>query len=379
MSSIAIRGKNKGAAGLVTTTTLGTNEALDVNIAGGSDLNINTTSIDTSGYSGKATGGNGDFTTAYTSAITITLSDLPSDVTAFLADDIASVVQVGTAGGVTATYDRDDVVMTMTGNVLTVTGATFAASDTFIVYTNVARPSGGSGGATADAEYKSPTDFQAAYTSSTTVTLSALPISITDDSQIAYVKVVPASGDTAVYVNGSNGVTMRESAGVLTISGAGTPFVTADAYEIGINAQKKAYDAGLDNDKVNVQNPDWEHYTAPVQLVTASDIVATTTVYKDQGGEIDMTGYDTLGLFVKFTVNDSATNTIKILAKYESGGTDEFILETTADYIKTLGDANINIYYEFETNGTIPFLQVQSTATTVGATEGTLEINYTKK
>ena len=31
MSSIAIRGKNKGADGLVTTTTLGTNEGLNIN------------------------------------------------------------------------------------------------------------------------------------------------------------------------------------------------------------------------------------------------------------------------------------------------------------------------------------------------------------
>ena len=66
------------------------------------------------------------------------------------------------------------------------------------------------------------------------------------------------------------------------------------------------------------------------------------------------------------------------MAKHTSAGSEEFVLETAGDYIKTLGDSNINIYYEFETNHTIPYLQIQSTATTVGATEGTLEIYITK-
>jgi len=44
-----------------------------------------------------------------------------------------------------------------------------------------------------NAEYKSPFDFTAVFTSGTTITLSVLPISITDNSQISYIKVVPAS------------------------------------------------------------------------------------------------------------------------------------------------------------------------------------------
>jgi|ETNvirnome_6_100_1030635.scaffolds.fasta_scaffold10614_3 hypothetical protein len=107
------------------------------------DVNVDATSIDTSGYIGKASGTNADFTTAYTSGTTLTLSSLPSDITAFVADDIATVVQIATDGSVTATYTRDDSIMTMSGDVLTVSSATFAASDTFVVYTNVARPSAG--------------------------------------------------------------------------------------------------------------------------------------------------------------------------------------------------------------------------------------------
>jgi len=107
------------------------------------DVNVDNTSVDTSGYIGKASGTNADFTTAYTSATTLTLSSLPSDVTAFVADDIAAIMQIATDGSVTNTYTRDDAAITMSGDVITVAGATFAATDTFVVYTNVARPLAG--------------------------------------------------------------------------------------------------------------------------------------------------------------------------------------------------------------------------------------------
>ena len=168
------------------------------------------------------------------------------------------------------------------------------------------------------------------------------------------------------------------SSNVLTLEYDTTSMSDSDLLQIFVQSNG-SYDASTQSDKVSTLNTEYSHYTDAEPLVTASDIVATTTVYKDQGAEIDMTGYTTLGMFVKFTVNDSETNTIKVLRKHTSAGAEEFVLETEADYIKTLGDASINIYYEFETNGTIPVVQVQSTATTVGGTEGTLEIYIVKK
>ena len=238
------------------------------------------------------------------------------------------------------------------------------------------------GGASAvSSEYVSPSDFTATYTSSTTITLSSLPISISDSAQIAFVKMVPASGDAVIYVNGSGGVTLTVSSNVVTIAGVTTPFASGDVYEVGINAQKKAFDPSTNSDMVSVLNPTYGHYTDAELLVTASDIGAADGVYLDQGAEIDMNGYNVLGVFVKFTVSDSTTNTIKLLTKHTSAGTEEFVMETAGDYIKTLGDANINIYYEFETNHTIPFIQIQSAAADVdtgGGTEGTLELYITK-
>ena len=106
------------------------------------DVNIDSTSIDTSGLIGKPSGG--DFTTAYLAATTITLGTYP-DGTSITHDDIVTVVQIATAGTVTATYSRDDVGMSVAANVLTVAGASFAASDSFVIYTNVPRYVSGAG------------------------------------------------------------------------------------------------------------------------------------------------------------------------------------------------------------------------------------------
>jgi len=102
------------------------------------DINVDNTSLSTDGYIGKPTGQNGDFVTAYTSAETITFTSLPTGVTAFFSTDIVSVQQISVAGEILNTYTRDDALMTMVGDVLTVVDATFGPTDTFIVYTNVA-------------------------------------------------------------------------------------------------------------------------------------------------------------------------------------------------------------------------------------------------
>jgi hypothetical protein len=111
--------------------------AVAVDLGAGDEINVDASSMSTTGLVGKSSGG--DFTTAYQAATGITIGGLPDYHSTFLADDVISVVQVATGGGVTATYHRDDAVFTFAGTTLTVTGATFAASDTFVIYTNIQR------------------------------------------------------------------------------------------------------------------------------------------------------------------------------------------------------------------------------------------------
>ena len=128
------------------------------------DVNVDVSTGNVGAYIGKATGTNGDFTADYAGASTITLANYPAGLSGLSADDIVAVVQIDTTGAVVETYTRDDAAMSIAAGVLTVTGATFAATDTFVVYTSVAKPYDGSNydsGPGADKTYEiAPIDTQ---------------------------------------------------------------------------------------------------------------------------------------------------------------------------------------------------------------------------
>ena len=226
------------------------------------------------------------------------------------------------------------------------------------------------------AEYKSPIDFTATYTSSTTITLSLLPFTTVDSSQIVYIKyIVAGGGSSGLLVNGREGITITCDSGVLTVDGAGTPFAAGDVYEVGINAQTKAYDDSTNSMMTSQLNPDYLRYTDVEALVTAQ---ALTASYADFGAEIDMRGFNTVGIWVTIDVNDSQDVDLKVLGKHTSAGADEFEIDgLSVKRLWTGAGTDSKIYYEFET-GSIPYLQIQAVAGTLGATAGTLTIAITK-
>lgn len=180
-----------------------------------------------------------------------------------------------------------------------------------------------SGAASVNAEYRSPTDFTATFTSNTTITLSGLPFTITDDSQIVYIKYIPTGGSgSAILVNGAAGVTITESSNVLTVDGAGTPFASGDVYEVGINAQTKGYDLSLDSVKVIDQSPPWSRYTDPESVITSA--YELTSSFADVGGEIDVRGYTHLTLWFTVDIGTSTNPQIRVLHKHTSAGSEEY-------------------------------------------------------
>lgn len=232
------------------------------------------------------------------------------------------------------------------------------------------------GGGVPIAEFLSPSDFTATYTSTTTITLSGVPFSITDSSQIVYVKVIPSSGNATFYVNGQDGVTLTVSSNVVTISGAGTPFASGDVYEVGINEQTKAFDSSTNSVMSSVLNPISSRYTDPEILVSAQDLTAS---YADYGAEISMQGYNRLGVWIVADVNDSVNVNLKVLAKHTSAGSDEYDIDGVAiKSLWTTGASDFKKYYEFDV-GTSPYIQLQAIAGTVGATAGDLSIVIDKK
>ena len=178
-------------------------------------------------YIGKAT--NGDFVTAYTSATTITLSSLPVEIINVTGNDIEVVKQLDAADNVIKTFTKDDTLMSVAANVLTVTDAAFAATDTFVVYTNIPRtaevvdlssdiaPSyiGKNSGTNAD--------FTVAYTAATQITLSDFTPDITQiyESDIEVIRQCTAGGvlvakwthaNSTINDNGSSVITVTEAA-----------------------------------------------------------------------------------------------------------------------------------------------------------------------
>lgn len=278
------------------------------------DVDVDMSSIDTTGLVGKSSGG--DFTTAYASATTIDCTNLPSYHATLLADDIVSIVQVATGGGVTATYHRDDAVMSVTTNTITVTGATFAATDTFIIYTNIARET--SSASSTQAKYRATStgrgDGTAVYASATTLTLAGLPFTLASED-IVYIKEVDETGNTAqILVNGSGGVHMEVSGATLTISGGS--FTSGSAYEVGYNGQDKGYDSANSAQRNEVINRDKDDqpYDTLLDLTNITD----GTAY----GYIDMEGYKNVELQIETSgTTPTSTLTLTLEGSCQNDGT----------------------------------------------------------
>lgn len=246
-------------------------------------------------------------------------------------------------------------------------------------YTTPKLDASGAGASSVSAEYISPSDFTATYTSSSTLTLSALPISISDSSQVVYIKQIKSDNTSRTYVNGANDITLSISSNVVTLYEKGVALISLDSgdvYEVGINGVKKAYDISTNSQMNSILNQEYTRYTDAETLVSAQDL---TDAYADFGAEIDMRGYNRLGVYVVSDVNDSENVTLQVLGKHTSEGTDEYVIDgIPEETLWTTSASDEKLYYEFDI-GTIPFIQLQAKAETVGSTAGDLSIVIEKK
>jgi len=107
------------------------------------DVNVDITSISVQAYIGKPAGTNADFVTTRTGTSTFTCSTLPTTINLIKNEDIELIRQINTSGEVVESYTRDDAIITCSGTdptTVTVTGASFGASDSIILYTNLYKP-----------------------------------------------------------------------------------------------------------------------------------------------------------------------------------------------------------------------------------------------
>jgi len=221
---------------------------------------------------------NGDFITAYTAATQITFSGLPSGIVNIVDENIETVRQINTGGEVVAVYERGDAAMTVAANVLTITGAAFVNTDTFVVFTNIPRASSG-GGASADADFKIASwDGTVTYASTTTLTLAGAYPTINQNAQVVFIKFVDDTlGTSEVFVNGQSGIVITHAGGTLTIVGAGEPFAATNDYEVGINATPVSLDIDSDTTKTTEQAPDYGHYSDVEHIISQTNLGITET------------------------------------------------------------------------------------------------------
>jgi hypothetical protein len=163
------------------------------------------------------------------------------------------------------------------------------------------------------AEYLSPEDFTATYTSSSTITLTGLLISVLSGVKVVYVKVLNTATNVAtIYTNGSNGCSFGYSAGVITIylNGVANAVLTSnDSYEVGLNGQRKAYDSVGDLTKTAEQSPLSAKYVQD-SLVDTTNIAAATNYYPSSTG-MSMDGFSAISLSGKLIDASTITMTIE--------------------------------------------------------------------
>lgn len=145
-------------------------------------------------------------------------------------------------------------------------------------------------------KYYSPIDFNAVYTSGSTITLSALPFTLTNSTQILFVKVIKADNTSVIFVNGLQN-TITVSSNVLTIYENGVAIdslLATDIYEVCIVHQNKGYDPSTNTQMVSRINPEWAHYTSVEHIVSATNIAAATNTVK-----VNMEGYKNISIHLK--------------------------------------------------------------------------------
>jgi tetrahydromethanopterin S-methyltransferase subunit B len=139
-----------------------------------------------------------------------------------------------------------------------------------------------------------------------------------------------------------------------------------------INPQ--GYDSALDLWKTQEQSGLESQYTAPQELVSTQDVGDVADTWKDVD-EVSTQGYNKIFFYIEYTANNSTGAQIQILPRRATSGTN-FVLENSSDYQKTIGDSDTNICYVFETDNLMPYIYVQTKATVLGATTGTIQIYY---
>jgi len=169
---------------------------------------------------------------------------------------------------------------------------------------------------------------------------------------------------------------------VVTVADQDANFATTDTIYANIQGPERAYDIPLDGTKTLEQNTDPGHYIDPVNLISSAQNL--TGPFTDVGGEIDARSYNAGAFFVNVDINGATDVAFKLLAKHESGGSEEYPIDpgfwslrdstttSTGGYKILSTDADSLYHIPFVVDNEAPFLQLQVGAPVTAGTAGNL-------
>jgi hypothetical protein len=342
----------------------------------------------------------GDATVAYASATTLTLT---AGINGVALPTSAQLVQVvvdhlpgGTPSGRTIYTNGNGCWMAMAGGVLTLYGSQatpFVNTDVFTVRWNAAPTIAVTTVATQDGDYSTDKgDATAVRAGPTTITFTGPTIAA---NQLRTVTVYDVTGAVyAYYQQGRNGVLLTIAAGVITIAGAGSTPIPANAL-VGVTwvAQNKAFNAGLQSNDVSPRFSDRSYRTSttPVALIASAQTITGSSVAL--GPQFAVDGEKWLRAFLSWTKGDGNCTTIQVQAffSHTPGGVlfplQVLKVDTSAvPYVVTAGKEIVNISalnqtdvgtFMWDLGNSVGYVQFNVLAGTPGTTMAMATAEYT--
>ena len=219
--------------------------------------------------------------------------------------------------------------------------------------------------------------------SAQTITFSGLPTLGVEDIGV----IVNLTDNVVIYNPQDNALGGTISSNVLTLTFDTTSMSDTDELQIPV-AFNNSQDYNLNVTKTIDQSPTWSRYTDQEELISSAQTL--TTSFADLGPEIDMRGYNKLGLWITVDINDASDVELRILHKHTLAGSEEYreiYLGSPSGNITTINlndyqvasDADQLFKFVVDVDGTSPYVQIQARMKTDGGVDADIDAAYITK
>lgn len=262
---------------------------------------------------GKSSGG--DFTTSYNDGTSLDCDDLPTIHPVLIAADIEKVIQISNTGERTE-YTPGEYVMLVTNPAgttyrITITGVTFAGTDTFVVYTNVSReattdtvPGDGLGRLYFDPN-NTKGHGKTTRTGADTFTITGAPETLHTGNILQIQRYNSSNVFQETITQKTHPVTITGT----TVTVTGMTSSAGDLFYVRYEGEERTIDNSSNAQLTSQLNLDSDKSTSPESYTT---FTPEDTNY-DEGTVIDVDGFNYLNFAFSKTASDADNSYIKVI------------------------------------------------------------------